>query len=77
MIYRVSHLTEYLYSAPVSSSHHQLHLLPRRLPRQQNRWEELTVDPVPARQHDRVDYFGNRSTHLEIQEAHRLSLIHI
>jgi transglutaminase-like putative cysteine protease len=71
VIYRVSHLTEYLYSAPVSSSHHQLHLLPRRQGRQINRWEELSIDPTPTRQHERADYFGNRATHLEIQEAHR------
>jgi transglutaminase-like putative cysteine protease len=71
LIYRVSHLTEYLYGAPVSSSHHVLHLLPRPLERQVNRWEELSIDPAPARQRDRVDYFGNRATHLEILEPHR------
>lgn len=71
MIYRVSHLTEYVYRAPVSSSHHQLHLLPRSHRYQVNRWEELSIDPAPARQHDRLDYFGNRTTHLEIQEPHR------
>ncbi|MBC8134216.1 MAG: transglutaminase family protein, partial [Deltaproteobacteria bacterium] len=71
MIYRVSHLTEYVYRQPVSSSQHQLHLLLRTHRHQINRWEELSVDPVPARQQDRIDYFGNRTTHLEIQEAHR------
>lgn len=71
MIYRVSHLTEYVYRQPVSSSHHQLHLLPRSHRHQLNRWEELSIDPIPARQRDRVDNFGNRTTHLEIQEPHR------
>lgn len=71
MIYRVSHLTEYLYGDTVSSSHHQLHLLPRASEHQVNRWEDLSVDPVPSRRQDRVDYFGNRATHLEIQEPHR------
>lgn len=71
MIYRVSHLTEYLYGDTVSSSHHQLHLLPRISAHQVNRWEELSVDPTPARRQDRVDYFGNRATHLEIQDPHR------
>jgi transglutaminase-like putative cysteine protease len=71
MIYRVSHLTEYLYSSSVSSSHHQLHLLPRGSRHQVNRWEELSIDPTPARQRNRTDYFGNRTTHLEILEPHR------
>jgi transglutaminase-like putative cysteine protease len=71
LIYRVSHLTEYVYRQPVSTSHHQLHLLPRAHKHQVNRWEELSVDPMPARQQQRVDYFGNRTTHLEIQEPHR------
>jgi transglutaminase-like putative cysteine protease len=71
MIYRVSHLTEYVYRQPVSSSHHQLHLLPRAHRHQVNRWEELSVDPTPARQQNRIDYFGNRATHIEIQEPHR------
>lgn len=71
MIYRVSHLTEYVYRHPVSSSHHQLHLLPRAHTHQVNRWEELSIDPVPARQNHRIDYFGNRTTHVEIQEPHR------
>ncbi|MES1171850.1 MAG: transglutaminase family protein [Bacteroidota bacterium] len=67
----MSHLTEYLYGDTVSSSHHQLHLLPRTVAHQINRWEELSVDPMPTRKQDRVDYFGNRATHLEIQEPHR------
>ena len=71
MIYRISHLTEYLYSDFVSSSHHLLHLLSRRLPNQSTRWEELSVEPVPSRRHDHLDAFGNRTTHLEIHEPHR------
>lgn len=71
MIYRVSHLTEYLYSEPVSASQHQLHLLPRSSDHQEIQWEELSIDPGPARRQDRTDYFGNRATNLEIQEPHR------
>jgi Bacterial transglutaminase-like N-terminal region len=29
MIYRVKHITEYHYSVPVSTSHHELHVLLR------------------------------------------------
>jgi transglutaminase-like putative cysteine protease len=76
VIYRVSHLTEYLYGEPVTSSHHDLHLLPRPLQHQRSLWEELSVDPPPARRRDRDDYFGNRATHLEIREPHlRLAVL--
>jgi transglutaminase-like putative cysteine protease len=76
VIYRVSHLTEYLYGDPVTSSHHDLHLLPRPLAHQKSLWEELSVDPQPARRRDRDDYFGNRATHLEIREPHlRLAVL--
>jgi transglutaminase-like putative cysteine protease len=71
VIYRVSHLTEYRYAEPVSSSHHELHLLPRAVGHQVTRSESLSIDPIPARQNNRVDYFGNRATHLEILEPHR------
>jgi transglutaminase-like putative cysteine protease len=71
MLYRVSHLTEYLYAEPVSSAQHQLHLLPRPSVRQETQWEELSIDPAPARRQDRTDYFGNRATNVEIHESHR------
>jgi transglutaminase-like putative cysteine protease len=71
VIYRVTHLTEYHYDLPVSSSHHELHLLLRTAGRQRVRSEELTITPAAAVRRDRIDYFGNRSTHLEIWEPHR------
>ena len=70
MSYRVRHLTEYMYSDAVSTSHHELHLLPRETPGQIVRDEALTVTPEPALRRDRVDWFGNPSTHLAIHARH-------
>jgi transglutaminase-like putative cysteine protease len=70
VIYRVKHVTAYGYSAPVSTSHHELHVLLRGSPRQKIRAETLTVSPAPAVRRDRFDWFGNRATHLAIHERH-------
>ena len=70
MIYRVRHVTEYIYAVPVSTSHHELHLLPREVPGQTVRAESLTSIPAPAVRRDRFDWFGNRATHLAIHERH-------
>ncbi len=70
MIYRVRHVTSYRYSEPVSTSHHDLHVLLRGSGRQTVRREALTVEPVPAVRRDRVDWFGNRATHLAIHQRH-------
>jgi transglutaminase-like putative cysteine protease len=70
VIYRVKHITSYRYGVPVSTSHHDLHVLLRGSPRQRIRSESLTVDPTPAVRRDRFDWFGNRATHLAIHERH-------
>jgi transglutaminase-like putative cysteine protease len=70
VLYRVRHLTEYLYSDAVSTSHHELHLLPRAMPGQTLQSESLMIEPVPAVRRDRVDWFGNRVTHFAIHERH-------
>jgi transglutaminase-like putative cysteine protease len=71
MIYEIVHLTEYLYADPVSTSHHQLHLVPRASEHQTCRRQQLSVTPTPAVMSERVDYFGNRATYFELQEPHR------
>ncbi len=70
MIYAVRHVTEYGYSETVSTSHHDLHLLPRSVPGQTVRSELLTASPPAAVRRDRYDWFGNRVTHLAIHERH-------
>ena len=70
MSYRVRHVTEYMYPEAVSTSHHELHLRPRAAPGQTVRDQVLTVIPEPAVRRDRVDWFGNISTHLAIHGRH-------
>jgi transglutaminase-like putative cysteine protease len=71
VIYRVKHVTAYVYAEPVSTSHHELHVLLRGSAHQKIRAESLTVAPAPAVRRDHVDWFGNRSTHLAIHERHQ------
>ncbi|HVR01037.1 MAG TPA: transglutaminase family protein [Polyangia bacterium] len=70
MIHHVVHVTEYLYSERVSTSHHDLHLLPRATPEQTCLGEELEIAPPPATRRERTDDFGNRCTYVEIHEPH-------
>jgi transglutaminase-like putative cysteine protease len=70
VLYRVRHLTEYVYSDAVSTSHHELHLLPRQSPGQRLQAETLSIVPDPAVRRDRVDWFGNPVTHFAIHERH-------
>jgi transglutaminase-like putative cysteine protease len=69
-LYRIRHVTDYAYVEAVTTSHHELHLLPRSAPGQTIRAESLTVNPFPAVRRDRFDWFGNRCTHLAIHERH-------
>jgi len=71
MIYRISHLTEYHYSAPVTLAHHLAHLSPRPTPSQRLRRHVLRVNPQPAVLHDRVDSFGNTAAIFILQETHQ------
>ena len=68
MSYRVRHSTEYMYSGAVSTSHHELHLLPRETPGQIVRDAALAVTPEPSLRRERIDWFGNPSTHFAIHE---------
>ncbi len=70
MIYRVKHVTAYGYAVPVSTSHHDLHVLLRGSAGQRILSERLSVSPTPAVRRDRFDWFGNRATHLAIHERH-------
>jgi transglutaminase-like putative cysteine protease len=70
VIHHVVHVTEYLYSERVSTSHHDLHLLPRATPGQACLREELEISPAPATRRERTDDFGNRCTYVEIHEPH-------
>jgi transglutaminase-like putative cysteine protease len=68
--YTIHHVTHYRYSEPVSSSQHDLHLVPRDLERQRCQCATLTIEPSPIVCRERFDYFGNRAHHAVLASAH-------
>jgi transglutaminase-like putative cysteine protease len=70
MIYEVSHRTTYRYSVPVVFSHHLLHLTPRPCAHQTCLRTALVVTPTPTAHVQNVDYFGNPTTFVTLQEQH-------
>jgi transglutaminase-like putative cysteine protease len=58
-VYRIEHVTRYTHSGGVSTSQHVAYLTPRTLPRQVVLWHEIAIDPAPASELRRIDYFGN------------------
>ncbi len=71
MIYDIRHLTTYEYGAPVTSAHCALRLLPVSGPGQQVLQSSLAIDPKPAEMDERVCFFGNRVTSINISSPHR------
>jgi len=57
--YRILHETRYEYARPVVLSQQLLHLTPRDLPWQRCLAHHIGIDPQPAENCDREDYFGN------------------
>ena len=68
--YAIRHVTHYRYGDAVSNSQHDLHLLPRELPRQRCLSAKLDVRPAPIVCRERSDYFGNRAVHVVLASAH-------
>ncbi len=70
MIYRIVHTTEYLYATPAEACHNLLRLDPRTVAGQTCIETALRIEPVPARLHTYVDYFGNCVRSFAILEPH-------
>ena len=70
MIYRVRHITQYVYSDPVQLCHNDACLLPRETSAQTCLQSRLQIVPEPSDLHERRDYFGNRISHFAIQRPH-------
>ena len=71
MLYRICHITEYLYNAPVSHCYNLAHIIPRTNHRQKCISSDISLDPAAAYKSVRDDYFGNRAYHFEIQRSHK------
>ena len=76
MNFEISHRTVYRYSAPVSQSHHLLHLSPRPHPRQTVERHMLLIDPAPASKTELMDDFGNPASIVTIEQDHTELVIH-
>ncbi len=76
MNFEISHRTVYRYSAPVSQSHHLLHLEPRPHARQTVLRHSLSIDPTPASKTDLVDDFGNPASIITVEQDHTELVIH-
>ena len=76
MIYEVSHRTVYDYNVPVSISHHLLHLTPRNAAFQTCRDSAVEISPAPTVRAPGVDYFGNPTTFVTIQQSHVELVLH-
>jgi len=70
MIYDISHRTTFRYSAKVSISQHLTHLAPRSHPQQTLLKHHLSVVPAPTVMRHDIDYFGNPTTYLTVEEPH-------
>lgn len=71
MKYRIQHITEYQYEEPVSHCYNMAHLMPRDSERQTCLSSDIQVTPQATKIGKRIDYFGNRVHHFEIQEPHQ------
>jgi transglutaminase-like putative cysteine protease len=71
MRYQITHTTRYDYQNAVSVSHHLLRLTPRTLPGQAVMQHDLFFDPQPALTSQHPDYFGNQTTFVTVEGAHR------
>lgn len=77
MRYRVRHITEYSYGAPVSLCYNMAHLLPRDTHNQRCIYQKVQINPPPVYQSEGEDYFGNQTFYFSIQEAHKKLVIDV
>jgi len=70
VIYDVVHRTTYRYASAVDVSYHTLRLSPRELPYQRVLRSAVIATPAPLRIADRVDWFGNKVSHISLEEPH-------
>ncbi|HEY3968362.1 MAG TPA: transglutaminase family protein [Planctomycetaceae bacterium] len=69
--YRVTHITTYDYTEPVSLCQNVAHLAPRAVAGQTCLETSLAIAPWPTVLVEQIDYFGNPATFFAVQEPHR------
>jgi transglutaminase-like putative cysteine protease len=70
MKYRITHKTSYSYNEPVSLCHNEAHLILRDCDSQTCTYRQLQINPLPAIEHERIDFFGNVVNYFSIQAPH-------
>lgn len=75
MHYQVTHRTAYTYSTDVSVSHHLARLTPRSLPGQRLLSHRLAIEPKASTLANWRDYYGNETSFLGFNGAHRALVI--
>ncbi|MFM9938960.1 MAG: transglutaminase domain-containing protein [Hyphomicrobiaceae bacterium] len=76
MKFEVSHRTTYQYRAPVAQSYHVVHLKPRVLTQQALFHHSLLIEPAPISSTEIMDYFGNATSLLRIEDEHTEFVVH-
>jgi transglutaminase-like putative cysteine protease len=69
--YRITHRTQYRYSAVVTSSYGRGFLTPRDSARQRCLVHELRISPAPADSSTSRDSYGNLSSYFHVTEPHQ------
>jgi len=70
MRYRISHLTSYEYSEPVSICHNEARLVPLATSHQRPLTTRISIEPTASVLVEDRDYFGNVTHFFTLQEAH-------
>jgi transglutaminase-like putative cysteine protease len=71
MIYRVTHITDYIYESPASLCHNIMKQIPRDLSFQKVRSFDYSISPKPNYSVDREDFFENRNVYFSIEKTHK------
>ena len=70
MIYRVRHLTHYIYEKPVTLCYNKAYLLLRNTAYQTCLGSTIDISPLESNGQRRSDYFGNQSYYFSLEEPH-------
>ena len=71
MIYRIVHITRYIYAETATLCHNQSHLIPRESALQSCKSCKLEINPLPAIMQNWTDALGNTATYFSIEQSHR------
>ena len=77
MNYRIRHETRYVYTEPTSVSYNEVRLSPLNLPSQTLINKRLSVTPRPSEVTERIDYFGNPTWFVAIDQPHNSMTVRV